>query len=165
MRLRRLEEVSVLTDSNGSDAYVKDTGMEDIKVNSPKISTTLLARYFYVDDAERRNFALNEHQFLMTETQRQEFSVNTSQDKQNFSLYLSHPVKELIMWYRKTAYEDDVLNYWNFTQDGNPEDANEAVQGSVAWPQAMRTMNLSLSKYLYTSASLLHLQVFNILSS
>ena len=50
------------------------------------------------------------------------------------------------MWYRKTDYEDDVGNYWNFTMDGSSSNPNEAVQGAVAWPQAFRSMNLSLNQ-------------------
>ena len=91
--MRRLEDVSVLTSSNGTDAYIVDTGMSNVKVNSPAVRTELLARYFFVDDAERRQYATNEHQYLMTETQHQEFSVNTSQDRQVYSLYLNHPGK------------------------------------------------------------------------
>lgn len=67
--------------------------METIKVNSPKVSTALFARYFFLDDEERAAFTLNEHQYLITETQRQEFSVTTTQDRQTFSLYLNHPGK------------------------------------------------------------------------
>lgn len=146
VRLRPLDQVSVLQRSNGSDAYVADTGMSDIKVNAPKITTTLLARYFFLDDAERRQFALQEATYLITEVQHQEFSVNTSQDRQTLSLYLNHPVKELLLWFRKTDYEDDVANYWNFTMDGKSSDENEQVQGPSGWPQAVRTVNLSLNQ-------------------
>lgn len=146
VRLRRLEEVSKLSNSNGTDAYIKDDGMQDVKVKSPSVQTTLLARYFFVDDAERRQFALNEHQYLITETQHQEFSVNTSQDRQTYSLYLNHPIKELLLWFRKTAYEDDIANYWNLTMDGSAASPLEAVQGAPAWPQAFRSMNLSLNQ-------------------
>lgn len=148
MRLRPLEQVSVLTSSNGTDAYIADsgTGIQPVKVNAPKVNTTLLARYFFLDDAERRQFALQEATYLITEVQTQTFSINTSQDRQTLSLYLNHPVKELLMFFRKSDYENDVANYWNFTMDGNAGDSTEASQGPASWPQAVRSINLSLNQ-------------------
>lgn len=89
--LRNLNEVSILQNSDGSYATIQDTGMNPVIVNAPGVQTSLLARYFFLDDAERKQFALNEATYLMTETQNQEFAVNTTQNNQVYSLYLNHP--------------------------------------------------------------------------
>lgn len=79
-----------------------------------------------------------------------EFDSEDIQNSHSFQYHLqilplTNAVKEIIAWFRKTDYEDDVSNYWNFTQDGS-SDTSEAIQGSKHWPQALRTMNLNLNQ-------------------
>jgi hypothetical protein len=51
----------------------------------------------------------------------------------------------MLLWFRKTAYETDINQYWNFTMDGK-DDGTEAILGGAKWPQALKTLNLSLNQ-------------------
>jgi hypothetical protein len=59
VRLRPLEQVSKISTS-GTIPIAKGLNATDaVAVTVPTVSTSLLARYFFVDDAERRQFALS----------------------------------------------------------------------------------------------------------
>eukprot|EP00899_Mesostigma_viride_P016857 jgi/Mesvir1/25172/Mv18852-RA.1 len=88
----------------------------------PKIAVRLMCRYIYLDDFERRQFAVNTHEYLMTEYQHhQQFVADV--DQVSIDLKFNHPTKELIFFYRPDKWweyseETDAVQqykgYWNF---------------------------------------------------
>ena len=100
-------------------------------------SVELVARYVYLGDFERVQFALSPHQYLITETQHTDIAVNGSDTKKQQQLFFNHPVKELIIHYRPTLdcamtswnALKHTANYWNFTAPdiGTPS-RREALQ-------------------------------------
>ena len=56
----------------------------------------LMVDYIFLEDAERRIFAQNEHQYLITQLQTNTFDVQVTKNSNPLSLTLNHPVKEII---------------------------------------------------------------------
>eukprot|EP00899_Mesostigma_viride_P009030 jgi/Mesvir1/18128/Mv09426-RA.1 len=65
----------------------------------PKFECKLVARFFYLDDFERKQFALNGHEYLITETQFFQQHVG-GESEVDLELRFNHPVKELLFWYK-----------------------------------------------------------------
>lgn len=119
-----------------------------IKVTGGDLQVKLLTRFIFLDDVERKNVALGEQNFLITETQKQVFSISSTEANQTLNLYFNHPHKELVMFFRRDTYEDAtsakvVTNYWDFTMDGSN---STALIGSAERPEAFTKMNLSLNQ-------------------
>lgn len=148
VNLAPIEAVSIFNSSGGL-LKVKDA--PQIFGTGAGLDMKLVARYVFLDDAERRSAALSPHQFLITEIQSQNFNVDTRSSRQQYQLYFNHPVTELFCYFRKSAYADTsspaiVNNWWNWTMDGNPADPSEATLGAVGNRQFMSSMNLSLNQ-------------------
>eukprot|EP00899_Mesostigma_viride_P014448 jgi/Mesvir1/23003/Mv05669-RA.1 len=87
----------------------------------PSLSVRLMCRYIYLDDFERRQFAVNTHEYIVTEYQHHQHFVTAGADQVSIDLKFNHPTKELIFFYRadewwgndssaKTHYN----GYWSF---------------------------------------------------
>ncbi|KAK9827195.1 hypothetical protein WJX74_009847 [Apatococcus lobatus] len=144
-----LAQVSILQPGSGGTLVVKD--QPNIVCTGGDLNASLITRLVWLDDFERRSFALDSHKYLITERQFQDFAIDQNASRQAFNLYFSHPVKELQVYFRKAAYSDPsstalVNNYWNFTMDGNPNDASEAVLGVPGYRQFFSTLNLSFNQ-------------------
>ena len=168
LSIKRLENVSIFSSYvSGGPMAVKGMNQPSATVKGPagvgaNLEVGLLCRYIFLDDWERKSFALSPHNYLITETQYQRLDVGTSSTtggsaslRQAHQLHFNHPVKELIMFYRKSSYEDGtsrdiVANYWNFTVDGRlPDgtaDATETPIGPMGRREAFANMNLSLNQ-------------------
>ena len=117
VKLNRIEEVSIFQASGGI-LRVKDA--PQLTASGAGIDMRLVARYIFLDDAERRSTALSPHQYLITEVQQQQFSVDTNSSRQSYQLQFNHPITELFVFFSKAAYRDSsttavVNHYWNFT--------------------------------------------------
>jgi len=117
VKLNRIEEVSIFQASGGV-LRVKDA--PQLTASGAGIDMRLVARYIFLDDAERRSTALSPHQYLITEVQQQQFSVDTNSSRQSYQLQFNHPITELFVFFNKAAYRDSsttavVNHYWNFT--------------------------------------------------
>lgn len=117
VKLNRIEEVSIFQASGGI-LRVKDA--PQLTASGAGLDMRLVARYIFLDDAERRSTALSPHQYLITEVQQQQFSVDTNSSRQSYQLQFNHPITELFVFFNKAAYRDSsttavVNHYWNFT--------------------------------------------------
>eukprot|EP00975_Prorocentrum_lima_P023997 5049554-Prorocentrum_lima.AAC.1 len=74
--------------------------------NPPKFSARLLCRYVYLDDFERRQFAVNPHEYLVTELQYHQQFVDGNQESVSIDLKFNHPTKELVFFYRPDNWAD-----------------------------------------------------------
>jgi hypothetical protein len=74
----------------------------------------LMIDYIFLEDAERRIFAQNEHQYLITQLQTNTFDVQVTKNSNPLSLTLNHPVKEII-WIGQ-----DPENYKPSSEPNNP---------------------------------------------
>eukprot|EP00899_Mesostigma_viride_P012941 jgi/Mesvir1/21648/Mv04069-RA.1 len=92
----------------------------------PQMSVRLMCRYIYLDDFERRQFAVNTHEYLMTEYQHHQHFVTAGVDQVSIDLKFNHPTKELIFFFRPDEWwtDDDLKShytgYWSFA---NPNSA------------------------------------------
>lgn len=161
--IKKFEDVSIFESwtSGGSQTQrsfnVKGTpasGQSKAGGAGGALTVTLLCRYIYLDDFERRSFALSPHTYLITETQYQKLELQNS-SRQSHVLHFNHPVKELVMFVRKHAYEQSssrapVYNYWNFTLDGldadGAEDPRQLVAGTTDRREGLSGLNLSLNQ-------------------
>lgn len=148
-RFRNLSEVSIFNQIGNGLLQVKD--QPSITCTGAGFNATLVTRLVWLDDFERKSFALESHRYLLTETQYQSFSVDSGASTQSFSLYLSHPIKELLIYFRKAAYSDPsstalVNNYWNFTMDGSPSNPSEAQLGVPGYRDWFTYLNLSFNQ-------------------
>jgi hypothetical protein len=66
-----------------------------------------LTQYVYLDDDERIRMAQNSHEYLITQTRRENFS-GLSGENTTVELKFNHPIKELI-W----CFQHDVVSYFN----------------------------------------------------
>jgi len=73
---------------------------------------SLWVDYAYLDTTERRKFAQNAHEYLITQHQQQIKGVTASQTAVDMTLNFNHPVKYL-MWYMPNTEADgsDALNF------------------------------------------------------
>ena len=155
LKLRDLSQVSIFDRYSYSGEFGLKSDIDQGEGATPLvcsgggINTRLLCRYVFVDDAERREFALSDHHYLITETQYQQFANEPSQSVQTFQVHMNHPMKEFLAYFVKAEYRDPtkskcVDNFWNFTMDGgNP---GEVVVGCPQRPEAFTTMNLLLNQ-------------------
>eukprot|EP00899_Mesostigma_viride_P003696 jgi/Mesvir1/13327/Mv25896-RA.1 len=81
----------------------------------------LVCRFVYLDDFERKQFAEERHQYLITETQHYSHYVTEGSGLETIALSFSHPVKELIFYYKADnrlsdpeTSPDPTAAYWNF---------------------------------------------------
>jgi hypothetical protein len=66
-------------------------------INIDLTSLKIFADYIYLDSAERKKFAQDSHEYLITQLQRQEYDDNiVSNNTVTIDLNLKHPVKEII---------------------------------------------------------------------
>ncbi len=85
-------------------------------------NTWLLVNYIYLDDDERRKFALSSHEYLMTQTQRRE--TGALRGSSNMIEYkFQHPIKDMIWVFQRDDAEGK--NDWNnFTNQSFGEKFN-----------------------------------------
>eukprot|EP00899_Mesostigma_viride_P023263 jgi/Mesvir1/4120/Mv13652-RA.1 len=82
----------------------------------PKLSVRLMCRYIYLDDFERRQFAVNTHEYLVTEYQHHQHFVTAGVDQVSIDLKFNHPTKELLFFYRPDEWwGEDPSSYQNYT--------------------------------------------------
>lgn len=75
-----------------------------------KETTYLLANYVYLDDDERRKFALSSHEYLMTQTQRRE--TGSLKGSNNVIEYkFQHPIKNTVWVFQRD--DAQLKNDWN----------------------------------------------------
>eukprot|EP00899_Mesostigma_viride_P028836 jgi/Mesvir1/9137/Mv14387-RA.1 len=93
--------------------------------DAPSLSVRLMCRYIYLDDFERRQFAVNTHEYIVTEYQHHQHFVTAGSDQVSIDLKFNHPTKELIFFYRADEWWGDDSSakthydgYWSFA---NPE--------------------------------------------
>lgn len=99
------------------------------------LDMSLLAETVFLDDPERDWFAETEHKYVITQTQSLgSFSVLAGVKESKIDLNLNHPVKYLMVLYRKTA---------NLTT-GEPFDFSGEETGQYAG-EAIKTMSLKLN--------------------
>ena len=98
VKLNRIEEVSIFQASGGI-LRVKDA--PQLTASGAGLDMRLVARYIFLDDAERRSTALSPHQYLITEVQQQQFSVDTNSSRQSYQLQFNHPITELFVFFNK----------------------------------------------------------------
>lgn len=164
LKLRDLAEVSIFKRYSPTGLLLKDdidqgTSPPPLPISGGAIETSLMCRYVFLDDAERKHFALNKHLYLITETQYQAFAIEPNQALQTLQLYFNHPVKELIHYFVKSDYRDAskslcVNNFWNFCMDGAGDyaddypdvSADETLVGSKQRPESLVNMNLLLNQ-------------------
>ena len=142
---RSLDSVSRFTQTGVKNATAYDSldAVSTYTYTPPKLEAPILiGRYIFLDDAERREFAMNEHTYLMTENQTQEFSLEnlSTQSKQ---LFLNHPVKALYHYWTSNENRDrtsiaPVYRFWDWTMGG--------VVGNPDAPEAIDSMNLSINQ-------------------
>eukprot|EP00899_Mesostigma_viride_P012453 jgi/Mesvir1/21208/Mv02862-RA.1 len=86
----------------------------------PSLSVRLMCRYIYLDDFERRQFAVNTHEYIVTEYQHHQHFVTAGADQVSIDLKFNHPTKELIFFYRADEWWGDdsaktqYNGYWSF---------------------------------------------------
>jgi hypothetical protein len=130
--LRRLRELYTVVDFGGSGYRVKPATSNHYigkflanstpSINSLDINPQLEINNIYLDDEERKRFALSSHEYLITQVQylRDTYntSINTIIDLKN----INKPVKELIFMIRRSDMEDvnDWTNYTNWNVDSVP---------------------------------------------
>eukprot|EP00899_Mesostigma_viride_P012497 jgi/Mesvir1/21248/Mv22972-RA.1 len=78
-------------------------------------------KYIYLDDFERRQFAVNTHEYIVTEYQHHQHFVTAGVDQVSIDLKFNHPTKELIFFYRADEWWGDdstattqYNGYWSF---------------------------------------------------
>eukprot|EP00899_Mesostigma_viride_P016431 jgi/Mesvir1/2478/Mv03558-RA.1 len=72
--------------------------------------------YIYLDDFERRQFAVNTHEYLVTEYQHHQHFVTAGVDQVSIDLKFNHPTKELLFFYRPDEWwGEDPSSYQNYT--------------------------------------------------
>lgn len=152
VKLRQLSDVSCFTRYNPSGFQLKPdidqgAGAEPLKCTGGAVEVRLLCRYIFVEEDEREDLSLEEHHYLITETQEQRLAIEPNQDRQTQQLYFSHPVKELLHYFIPNANRDPntsrcVTDFWNFTMDGHD---GTALMGSTDRPEACSRMNLLLN--------------------
>eukprot|EP00899_Mesostigma_viride_P018631 jgi/Mesvir1/2676/Mv26156-RA.1 len=97
--------------------------------NPPSFECKLVARFFYLDDFERKQFALNGHEYLITETQFFQQHVG-GENELDLELRFNHPVKELLFWFKPSdlsfasnKFRSDAdfgyNAYWKFYNDNS----------------------------------------------
>lgn len=159
LKLRDLSQVSIFQGYMPSGLLLKNdidegdtaaSGKAPMKVTGGAVEVSLLCRYVFLDDAERKEFALSDHQYLITENQYQSTAIEPNQSLQSWQMYFNHPVKELIHYFVKASYRNPqksecVKNFWNFTMDGDGT-ANESIVGCSQRPEAFSSMNLLLNQ-------------------
>ena len=96
MKLNRIEDVSIFQ-ATGGILRVKDA--PQLVASGAGIDMRLVARYIFLDDAERRSTALSPHQYLITEVQQQQFSVDTNSSRQSYQLQVSRRSSILSLWF------------------------------------------------------------------
>jgi hypothetical protein len=142
--LRELAAVSRFTASGSSITGIKDAtaaSMSGVTITGGDLNATLVTRYVFLDDQERKSFALESHNYLITELQHQEIGVKDG-EMLSSPLYLNHPVKEILIYVVPDENRDPtsskcVTEFWNWTQDnlGHPER-----------PEAVTSLNLSINQ-------------------
>eukprot|EP00899_Mesostigma_viride_P018382 jgi/Mesvir1/26545/Mv16200-RA.1 len=110
---------TITTVENPRDVWLADP---------PSLSSVrLMCRYVYLDDFERRQFAVNSHEYLMTEYQHHQHFVTAGAEQVAIDLKFNHPTKELLFFYRPEVWWGDSSDpmacykgYWLFN---NPASA------------------------------------------
>lgn len=153
--MRPLQEVSRFTGFSGVPSGIKgDNSTGTLALTGGGIEAKLLARYIYLDDAERAQFVAKDHVYLITETQSNEFTVETAANSQIKTLHFNHPTKALYCYFVADKNRDStvttpgktvVSNFWNWTVDGNT-DGFSTVVGHMEHPEAVDTLNLAINQ-------------------
>lgn len=99
----------------------------------PKFSAKLLCRYVYLDDFERRQFAVNQHEYLVTELQYHQQFVDGNQESVSIDLKFNHPTKELVFFYRPDNWVD--AGY------PNPVHVYKGYWEFMNWKRVFKTVN------------------------
>lgn len=99
VNLRKIEEC-IITDYDNSDNDIMDKIVLD--------NMTLLVDYIFLDQDERQRFAQSIHEYLIEQTQREEF-INLSNKGITCQLNFVRTCKE-ILWISKKNYNIDIYN-------------------------------------------------------
>eukprot|EP00899_Mesostigma_viride_P009208 jgi/Mesvir1/18289/Mv25455-RA.1 len=94
----------------------------------------LVCRFVYLDDFERKQFAEERHQYLITETQHYSHYVTEGSGLETIALSFSHPVKELIFYYKADnrlsdpdTSPDPTAAYWGQSHHPFPPVGQSAI--------------------------------------
>lgn len=98
-----------------SDLCIKKAASQSVTFvgGTPSLVEVLMyIDYIYLDNAERRNYAQNPHEYLITQLQGgQPEGVNSSAQK--FRINFNHPTKELVIVTQENAAVEPNVNQWS----------------------------------------------------
>ena len=81
-------------------------------------SGTIWCDYIFLDTDERKRFAQLSHEYLIEQLQFNE-NVLTSANEQNVPIIMNHPVKELIWTVNDVDKQDEINQWYNYTDSSN----------------------------------------------
>jgi hypothetical protein len=118
VKFRNLNNCGTIEDISGYNYTLDD--LWDSK--SYNLNLSLFIDYIYLDGLERRKFAQSAHEYLIETTQVFMDIVNTT--IYNVHLDFSHPCKEVIFFFQKEAYRNDITgknnnDYINYSIDAS----------------------------------------------
>ena len=95
--------------------YERDT---DSSVTKSIKSGTIWCDYIFLDTDERKRFAQLSHEYLIEQLQFNE-NVLTTNNEQNVPIIMNHPVKELIWTVNDVDKQDEINQWYNYTDSSN----------------------------------------------
>ena len=101
---------------NGT-AYTYENSVNDANYKSIK-SGTIWCDYIFLDTDERKRFAQLSHEYLIEQLQFNE-NVLTTANEQNVPIIMNHPVKELIWTVNDVDKQDEINQWYNYTDSSN----------------------------------------------
>ena len=101
---------------NGT-AYTYEAAVSDTSYKSIK-SGTIWCDYIFLDTDERKRFAQLSHEYLIEQLQFNE-NVLTTVNEQNVPIIMNHPVKELIWTVNDVDKQDEINQWYNYTDSSN----------------------------------------------
>lgn len=122
VKFRRFDDLHIKKAASGPVTFVNGT---------PSLGETLMyIDYIYLDNAERRNYAQNPHEYLITQLQ---FTGAESISQSNFKprINFNHPTKELVLVTQENAAVEPNVNQWSnfdtFVDLGGPAPGSNPV--------------------------------------
>ena len=90
----------------------------DSSVTKSIKSGTIWCDYIFLDTDERKRFAQLSHEYLIEQLQFNE-NVLTTANEQNVPIIMNHPVKELIWTVNDVDKQDEINQWYNYTDSSN----------------------------------------------
>jgi len=122
VKFRRFSDLNIQKAASGSVTFVNGT---------PSLVEVLMyIDYIYLDNAERRNYAQNPHEYLITQLQ---FTGAESISQASFKprINFNHPTKELVIVTQENAAVESNVNQWSnfetFVDLGGPAPGSNPV--------------------------------------